>query len=33
MPLPEDPLKAEEARRKMGEAVKKRWEDPDYKIR
>ena len=30
MPLPKDPIKAEEARRKMQEASKKVWEDPEY---
>jgi endogenous inhibitor of DNA gyrase (YacG/DUF329 family) len=31
MPLPKDPIKAEETRRKMSEAAKKRMADPEYR--
>ena len=31
MPLPKDPIKAEETRRKMSEAQKKRYEDPEVR--
>jgi endogenous inhibitor of DNA gyrase (YacG/DUF329 family) len=33
MPLPKDPNKAEASRRKMSEASKKKWEDPEYRQR
>ena len=31
MPLPKDPIKADETRRKMSEASKKKWEDPEIR--
>ena len=33
MPLPKDPLKAEETRTKMCEASRKKWGDPEYRKR
>ena len=33
MPLPKDPIKAEESRKRMSEASKRKWDDPDYRQR
>jgi endogenous inhibitor of DNA gyrase (YacG/DUF329 family) len=33
MPLPKDPIKAEETRKKMSEASKTKWDDPEYRQR
>lgn len=33
MPLPKDPIKAEETRRKMSEASKKKWENLEYRTK